>query len=300
MMDNFEFGAIVQKVKVKMPAAKKDDAYDLVDGSSVDPWIISKPKARQNFFSKRTPYSFFITIQEEPTLQEAFTSADVMGAFIAAVFGEMQNRLELTAENLARLTMANYMAHLKKSGKKTQVYDLVTMYNAETGKRLTAASAKHDSEFLRYAVGIMSTVSEYMSYMSTEYNAEGEERHTPLDKQFLALTIDFESRLKRVVLWEAFNKEFVSKAAQMSVPYWQAAENRESIDINIEEDGESVKANNIIGFLFDREALGALLQYKAVRTTNVNARALYYNTWWHQRELWFNDLSENAVLFTLN
>ena len=57
---------------------------------------------------------------------------------------------------------------------------------------------------------------------------------------------------------------------------------------------------NVVGVLFDREAIGTFRQEEKVLTTPVNARGAYYNTFWHEKQMWFNDMSENAVIFTLN
>ena len=73
VLNDFEYGAILQKIKVQMPAATADDMYNLTDGSSIDHYVVSKPVATQKLFVTRTPYQFMITIQRE-TLKEAFLS----------------------------------------------------------------------------------------------------------------------------------------------------------------------------------------------------------------------------------
>ena len=93
VLNDFEYGMILQKVKVVMPEAVDDPTYDLVDGSSIDPWTVYKPTAVQKLFVKRTPYMFAQTISRQ-ALKEAFTSADAMGQFIAAVMGEMRNAVQ--------------------------------------------------------------------------------------------------------------------------------------------------------------------------------------------------------------
>ena len=65
-------------------------------------------------------------------------------------------------------------------------------------------------------------------------------------------------------------------------------------------DGAQVIKTHIVGVLYDRDALGMYKRDEDVMTTPVNARGLYYNTFYHQIELWFNDTSENFVYFTLN
>ena len=46
-------GAIMQKLKVKMPQAVEDVTTQLIDGKSIDQYIVSKPKASQKLFVHR-------------------------------------------------------------------------------------------------------------------------------------------------------------------------------------------------------------------------------------------------------
>ena len=116
--DDFEWGAILQKIRVHMPEAQADPAYALTDGQSVDPWTVYKPDVK-----------------------EAFTGDAAMGAFIAAIFGQVRNALEVSLENLGRVAIANMIAETGAREVK-----LVTDYNTErslTGEdALTAATAR--------------------------------------------------------------------------------------------------------------------------------------------------------------
>ena len=58
--------------------------------------------------------------------------------------------------------------------------------------------------------------------------------------------------------------------------------------------------SGILAILHDRDALGIYKIYEDIATTPINARGMYYNTFWHEKQLWFNDLSENFIYFTLN
>ena len=63
MKDQIEWGAIVQKIKVDMPAAEADQSYDLTNGASVDHYKVAKPSVKQKLFITDTPYQFKVTIQ---------------------------------------------------------------------------------------------------------------------------------------------------------------------------------------------------------------------------------------------
>ena len=292
---DMEFGQIMQKTKTQMPIAIQDDTYNLVDGESLDMYVVSKPEVHQKLFVKRTPLAFMKTFQTK-ALKEAFLSAEAMGNFIASIYGEIRNAIELAQENLGRLTMANYMANASAQ----QVYDLVTLYNAATSSSIaTGATALQNETFLRYALQTIKNVAYSMETMSTLYNDGTEQRHTPRQLQRIASIIQFKSALETQVDYAAFNDDYVKLASDIIVPYWQAA--KSPLDISVtDEDGEEKTLENVVAFIHDRDALGTYRKEEEVLTTPVNARGRYYNTYYHIDNLYFNDYSENGVVFTLN
>ena len=302
-VSDMTMGAIMQKIKVKMPTAVEDVTTQLIDGQSIDQYIVSKPKATQKLFVKRTPFTFYVTIQKK-WLREAFTSEVAMGSFISAIYGEIENALELSQENLARLCMANFMASISEST--NRVINLVTEYNALvlTSEQVTAANAMVNEAFLRYALGRMNNISKKMKTMSVLYNDGTETRHSPEGDQRFVSLVDFQTALETQVQWAAFHEQYVKKQNGIEVPYWQAAQSPMNIDLIIEGDDpeqeESTTLSNIVAFIHDRDALGTYRKEVEVATTPLNARGLYTNQFWHMNDLYFNDVTENGIIFTLN
>lgn len=304
--NQIEWGALVQKITVEMPEAVADNIYDVgqLDGQSIDHYIINNPKVHQKIFDKETPYSFYITIQEK-LLKEAFLNEGAMRSLINQIFGKVQNKIEVVLEDLARVAVANFIINLTNA----QHYHLVTMYNA-TGPNttVTTATARYDADFLRYAIGIINNVSNKMENMSVLYNSQNYDRFTPRDAQRLYMLADFMTILETVVSYSAFNPKFVTTKPDILVPYWQAAKRSSEITDwktisqiqGTNAQGMQVTLNNLIGVMFDRDAVGTFRQEESVLTTPVNARAAYYNTFWHEKQLWFNDMSENGVAFFLD
>lgn len=310
--NDFEMGAILQKIRVKMPDAQLDPAFDLEDGESVDPWTIYKPDVTQKLFVTRTPYMFAVTIAREQ-LKEAFTSETTMGAFISAVFAQIRNALEVSLENLGRLAITNMIAENTPNtsgGEPVGInheIPLVTEYNNEMGlngsEAITAATALFNADFLRYAVARIKSASDYLTDMGTLYNDGTIETFTPREYQRLKVLSDFERRLETVVQYSAFNEEMVRLDAFDMVNFWQAqdqTDSRDSINIKRASDGVVIEKSNIVAVLFDRDALGMYRTDEDVLSTPINAKGMYYNTFYHLKQLWFNDLSENFVYFTLN
>lgn len=295
VMDDFEYGAICQKIKVQMPQAVTDPAYALTDGSSVDPWIVYKPTVSQKLFVTRTPYMFAQTIQRE-TLKEAFTSAENMGAFISAVMGEMRNAVEVSLENLGRTTLNNMIAE-----RSSNTIDLVSDYNTATSSTLTAATAMFNAPFLAYAIRRINETFDMMQSMTKLFNDATIERFTPREDMRVKLLSSFVRAAETVVQYAAFNEELVSvDKTYEKIPFWQSAQTPGSINIERASDGTATTISNIIGVVHDRDALGIYQIDEEAATTPINPRGLYYTTYLHERQLWFNDLSENFVVFTLN
>lgn len=294
---DMEFGQIMQKLKTKMPVAIEDDTYNLVDGESIDMYKVTKPVSNQKLFVKRTPVTYTITTQRK-ALKEAFTAADTLGSYLSSVFGEVRNAIELTQENLGRLTMANYMANAKTN----QVYNLVTMFNAETGSSITPGmTAMYNEDFMRFAIGKIKNISSKMATMSVLYNGEEEQRHSPFEDQRFVYLVDFMTAMETQVQYAAFHDDYVKTASGIAVPYWQSAQTETDIKIEDKDSETGSKIlTNVVAFIHDKEALGTYRKEEEALTTPVNAKGRYYNTFWHLDNLYFNDLSENGVVFTLN
>lgn len=300
-----EWGALVQKLTVEMPDAVADDMYKVgqMNGQALDHYIINNPKAKQKIFDKETPYSFFITMQEK-MLTEAFLNAGAMASFVNQVFGKVQNKIEVVLEDLARVALVNMMCNLSAK----QEIKLVTLYNSKTGSTLNPQTALFDPAFMRFAIGMMNNIASKLETMSVLFNTDGYDRFTPKSEQRFYVLADFITQLETVVQYAAFNPQYVNKPVDIAVPYWQGVKEGDDVnDIAVlskvigKVDSKVDKTiENVVGVLFDREAIGTFRQEEKVLTTPVNARGAYYNTFWHEKQMWFNDMSENVVIFTLN
>lgn len=299
VLNDFEMGAILQKISFHLFQAEEDPSFELTDGESVDMYEISKPAIDQKLFVKRTPYMFHVTIARQ-LLKEAFLSIEAMDSFIGYVFSTMQNSIEYSLENLGRATLANMFA--EASANEAQVVNLVTLFNAiPGGDDITAETALYNEQFLRFAIGQINMYSDRMTDMSVLYNDGSIERFTPYADQKIKLMNEFNRMAQTQVQYAAFNKNLVSvDGAVETVNYWQAAQRPWSISVKRASDGTQTDINNIVGCIYDRNALGVFQEEREVLTSPVNAAGRYYNTFYHLKRLWFNDRSENFIYFTLN
>ena len=297
VLNDFEYGAILQKIYVYMPKAEEDQSYDLVDGQSVDHYEVSKPQVDQKLFVTRTPYQFKITIQDEH-LKEAFLTESAMGAFIGVVFGQVRNAIECSLENLARVTLATAIAETAGT---SRMIDLVTLYNSLYSGSLDAVTCQNDPDFMRFAMSTINSYIDGIQDMSTLYNDGSLETFTPKEDIRVKVIASFMRRLETVVEYAAFHDQFVRPDSDIvRINYWQSAQDPMDIKITRPSDSDSVSRGNVIALIHDRDAMGVYKIDERVATTPINAAGLYYNTYYHQKELRFIDLSENFLAFTLN
>ena len=296
VLDSLQWGNIVQKIKVSMPEATEDESYNLVDGESIDMYKVANPTVTQSFFTTETPYQFYVTIKRTQ-LEEAFTSENSMNGFIGAIYGEVQNAIELSLEGLARNCINNFIAECSGTGR---AINLLALYNTETNKTLTVNTCLHDKDFLAYCVSRINLISKYMENMTSGiYNDGTQTRHTPKNLQHLRVLEDFESRLETVVQYQAFRDGYVKLDNYHTTSFWQSIKNPYGITVKRSKDGKPITVSKILAVLYDRDALGLYKKDVWNSTTPFNSAGGYFNTYYHHKELYFNDLSENFVVFVI-
>ena len=316
--DSIEFGNILQKLKVGMPDAESDDSYNLKDGTSVDQYKINKAKVNQLLFTNEAPWQTHITVHLD-ALEKAFIHSSSMGAFISSMFGEVQNRIELAMENLSIDCVDNYMAEIikRKDSVPNRVVNLITEYKDKTGVDHTTEplDALDDEEFLKYVVRRINSISSTMEYLTDRiYNDPGfypdsiipteqryvMARHTPKSEQRLMLFIDMVNSLKTNINSKAFNMEQVAIDIPFTtVPFWQSFQSPSDINVKPASGGNEISQSLVMGILYDREAMGTFKKKYTSLTTPINAAGKYYNVFYHMITMYYNDLTENAVIFLL-
>ena len=295
-----EWGNIVQKIKFGLLTAEADESYGLTDGNSVDQYKVRKPIVKQSLFTSDTPWQIHVSIQDAH-LAEAFTSAEAMGSFIQGILTAFQNSIETAIENLGRTATCNLIAELMGTSREIK---LVTLYNTAKGltdtNKLTAATARYNEDFLRFAVAEINKISSKMQSMTKGiFNDGSVETHTPKANQSMYVTTDFESLLETQMQYAAFHDGYVKLNKFVEVAFWQSIKNPEAINVKKASSGAAVNKTDIVGLLFDDNACGIYQVLNKTIASPVNAAGLYYNLYYHARDLYFNDLSFNSVVFTL-
>lgn len=324
--DGSAWGNHVRKINYFDSDPIKDTTYSLPDdgtvgteagGDSVDPWIVERPKVLQTNYYGQTNYARMYT-QGLIQLNSAFQGPDQLAEFWGGMATHMANQIEQDRENLARLLVVNRMAGTPSTAPTAVIY-LLDEYNAETGLELTATTVFQPDnfpDFARFAFARINDVSDMLRARTINWhqnwiiNSKRYDfmRHTPYDRQHLYLSSRLQRQIGARVLADTFNSGMLQYRDMELVPYWQTPDERETVQVKpivtagggtASVSSTNVGLANIVGVLFDDDAIGYTPIDSQVLATPVNARSRYINFWYHYGWRWFNDFTENAVLFLL-
>lgn len=300
LVDSWEYGAILQKVRMKLIPAEENSAVDLVDGQSYDQNVFHQPTVTATFYSKEITFEVPISYTTEQ-LKSSFNSESELNGFYNLLETTVQNSLTVKTDALIMRTINYRIGKTFTKGLPSQKVNLLANYNAISGKTLTVSNCFHDEDFLKYAITEIKNYQDRLKLPSSIFNDKKEEAFTPVQNQKLVLLSDFKNTVDTHLIPVVQNSENLTLTSE-TVPYWQGSganfdfEDTSKIDITLDTKDEVAQVGGIIGILFDDEALkvGNLHQYV---TTNYNAKGDFYTNYYKEQSGFFVDLAENFVVF---
>lgn len=306
MMDSWEYGAVLEKIQYEgIPAAEDNDTWDLEDGRSYDPNIFYKPTVSAKFFSERRTFEVPMSFAQRQ-VKSAFTSAGQVQALFSMIETAISNGMTVKQDSLIEATINNFLATTYGDGTaNARVVKLLSDYATFTGQTApSAANALATPEFVRFMAFAMKRKASQMTKLSTVFNVGGKYRHTPSDRLHIILHADAAAAADAYLQSDTYHNEFVALPSAEKVPFWQGSGSSfdftDTSKIIVTPRGEEspVTISNIVGFMWDRDALGVANLDRRV-TTNWNPKGEFTNNWYKFDCGYFNDFNENGVVFVL-
>ena len=307
LMNTFDYGCIMQKITVQPMAAVEAPQWNLTGGEAVDQYIITKPDVRQKLFDGLTAWEIDVTIPDMQ-IKSAFTTPEALTAFIDGIFTAMENSMQIQPERTGEMAVANFIgekiwAHANNTGGIHCIH-LLQSYNTKTGLTLTADKALRDLEFLKFATTQINLYVNRMTKMSVLFNTEKYKRFTPRDLLRVTMLSDFVTAENAYLQSDTFHRDLVALPNYRETLYWQGSGQEygyaETSKIAITtSDGHSVTQDGVICLLNDVEAIGMTIDNRRLRTSPPNGRGEYTNYFSKADIRYYNDMSENGLVFTV-
>ena len=304
-LDEIRWGNHVRKISPLDDDAEADQRLPLTDGESVDPWKINKPKMLQTNFYGQEMYQRHKSIPKDQ-IDTAFGSEDELARFVAMIYAHARDLIRQDEEDIGGIYYTS----------PASVVNLLTEYNTETGLSLTKADVYKPANytpFIQWASARIMTISDMLrqrSYMWHK-NLTGINipRHTPREYQRMIISAPEYRKIENSALANVWHEQYVQGFGGFeSVNFFQNPSHPQSVNVTpsiINDAGEFVKAdqivvNDIFAMIFDRDAIGQTRVNQWSQATPMNPAGGYSNIYWHYTNRWYNDFTENAVLFTLS
>ena len=321
-----EFGLITRKISFYSTNLEASTDFNtnlagtqIVDGASIDPWTISKTYPLEiNFVGLKVTQKNYTVFRYQ--LRQAFKSEANFSSFVSGLLIQIANDLEVDMDAENRLQVLNAIGATYDAGGTRQVVNLTTEYNAFVGGGTYTTQqllTTQFEDFMKYFVmrlkGDMELMSEYNSLFhltpaknDDSGNALVLNRHTPPEMRRLLLYMPLMRQAESFIFPSLFDSSYLRLEDFEGVEYWQNPNVPMGVDVTPNEldiatgqsaNGNRVQLDNVVGLLFDRDALATSVHVEDVITSPINNRGSYYNVTYHYGNDYQLDQTENMILY---
>ena len=309
LRDAWEYSSVVEKVSSEVPEAVENESWELTDGASYDPNVFHQPKVEAKFFNKMTTFEIDRSVTERQ-VKQSFSNSTQLNAFVSMLFNEVEKSMTIKVDQLIMRTINNMIAETVydqfTGGAITgaggpRAINLLSRFNTQYNKNLTADAAILDPDFIRYAAYVMALHVDRLTRMTTLFNVGGKQRFTPKDLQHIVMLSEFRAAADVFLQSNTFHDEYTKLVNAETVPFWQGSgtdytfTNTGKIQV-VTAAGHSQTVTGVLGCIWDRDALGVMSENSRV-TTNYNPKAEFTNYFYKRDARYFNDLNENFIVF---
>jgi hypothetical protein len=310
------WGNIVRKLNIADGAYIDDTSFALPeDGQSVDMYKLRRPNILQTNFYGANVFSIERSYFREQ-LECAFTGPEELSSFYSMVTGNIMDMIETAHENLKRATLSNLIGGIVSGGGDEQKVHLLTEYNAKTGGKYTAVTIMAPDvypDFMKFVYARIATVSalltERLQLHHINVTGKAITRHTPYENQRLYMYAPTMYDSTARVIADTYHDTFLRYADHETVNFWQSVDTPDTINVTpsyLKADGTittpsaAVTVPKVFAILCDEEACGMTVCNEWSATSPLNISGGYYNVAWHFTDRFWNDFTENAVVFTMD
>ena len=120
----------------------------------------------------------------------------------------------------------------------------------------------------------------------------------------------YTTMFRNMVETDLFNPKYLSKfAAVEEVRFWQNDQDPSSINVTpvylnangtLTNSETAATTDVLVGAIIDDEAVMACPKVESLDVTPMNARGRYWNMWWNNQYRYWNDFTENGIVFLLD
>ena len=283
-------------------------------------WLQSTPVTWQSWFGGGIEWQYPYTLYEN-ALKIAFRNGAEFAEFLNGFLVSCANDIETEKEAFSRMVVLNAIAGVADltASMPGSFVNLTAEFNAKFLTSYTTAQLQttYLSEFLAFFVAFFKTTSDMLENRSIKYHWSPAKtvggvsyvlpRQTKKADQRCMMIAKFWNDAEALVLPQIFNPQYLNIDSFEKVDYWQNINDPMAIDVTpaipdvsapaAQTVGARVQLSNVLGILYDRDAMMVDFHLESVESTPLEARK-HYRTIWNtinKNPIW--DATENFVVF---
>ena len=308
------WGGIIRKLNYADRGPVADQVHSTVDGVPVDQYVVRKPVLLETRYVGSDVYEGYYTVYRDQ-LKTAFDSEANFGSFMTGLMTHFLNERTQWFEDLKRSLLMNAIGAVIDINNAESVVHLLTEYNTLTGLTLTAQTVMQPANFKAFMEWAYSRVAQ-VSRLFTERSELFQQRitgvpinrHTPVVDQRVYMDATFLEQMDAMVLADTYHDNFLRYADVEGVSYWQAIDSPRSVSVTpvyvdgsgAVTTGSAVAETDVVGIIFDRDALGYNIYNDSLDASPFNAAGKYYNLFAHADVQMQMDCTEKMCVFLLD
>lgn len=318
--DSIRWGNHVRKISYVDRDWEDGSRLPITNGVAVDDQAPTLDEVLQTNFYGQNDYEIPWTLFSNQ-LDVAFKGPDEFAAFISGKLQNISDMVEQKHESLARMALANLIIGIIDSSSANQIVHLVTEYNTFVGnspaKTLTELRASDEyPAFMKWVYGRIAQVAAMLTERSVVYHANVTTpvdktlaRHTPYSKQNMYLLSSDRFYMESRVLADTFHDNYLAMSDTEILNFWQDIQSPDTIEAkatHMDTDGTLVTPasattqSNVFGIIADVEACGYTICNQRSTSAAYNGKGEYQNFWLKFTDRYWNDFTENAVVFLMD
>ena len=311
MMEKWDFGSVLMKVRADIPEAQENESWNLEDKTSYDPNIFYQPKVSVKFYNKLSTFEIPCSFTEKQ-IKQSFTSAQEMNSFLSMIYTAIENGMSVYIEIFTQRAVNNMIAETiyddykgtaLNASSHVKAVNLLKLYNDAKGTTLTKDKALLDIEFLRFSNALINKYAKRMTKITKLYNIDKKESFTNKEDLNVLVHTDYLNAVDTSLLADIRHNEYVKLPLFEEVVYWQGAgtsfATEDTTRIQVKSSGgHDIDVNYVVACMFDKTAV-AVCNVDRRTTSNYNPKAEFYTNWAKWDAALINDFTDNFVVFFL-
>ena len=305
--ESWEWGSILEKVRVELPDAVANPSWELVAGESIDPFIYNPPEVSAKYYNGKTTFEIDMSFTEIQVRQSLRSPAEFT-RFINSIEARVRVKLKMSKHLLAMRTINGLIAECVHADQVINLKDAITAAGLTP---VDLATDIMDSDKLAVMANVILNVRDKLKHPSTLFAGEGYVTYTPEEFQRCIILDALDNAFKTHLYSGAYHDDYLKYGDYDTVPYWQGSgntiaecfdiETNASINVKLPSDNtvtvdSATDECYILGTVFDRDA-AAICNDNPRVTSIYNPRGEYTNYFYKEDCSYIIDRAENAIVF---